>query len=487
MFSVSEQEILRRLHTDSPWWEDRDDVRWKDSPKRVYFPPFFELIYEKKINRAVVLMGPRRVGKTVMVHQAVAELIRRGVDPKRILYVPLDNPLYSGLSLEKILLIFTELNSIAQDESCYLFFDEIQYLSDWERHLKSLVDSYPQHRFIATGSAAAVLKLKSDESGAGRFTDFILPPLTFYEYVKFSDKEKRFFVQGDTPDHISFPFLLERIEDLNRKFIDYINFGGYPEAIFSEEIRGDPGRFIKNDIIEKVLLRDLPSLYGISDIPELNRLFVALAHNTGQEISLQGIAQDSNVGKSTISKYLEYLEAAFLIKRVSRIDRNARKFKREHKFKVYLTNASMYPALFGTIEENNKTILGRLAETVFFSNSFHWPGQSETTYYARWKNGEVDLVDMNAEGIRVAVEIKWSDRPLEDSSEIKGLLDFAEKNEFVSPHPLGCTTLTKQDARHYGNKEVVFIPTSLYCFLLGQDLDTPEFGEELSKSMVQTK
>ena len=94
---------------------------------------------------------------------------------------------------------------------------------------------------------------------------------------------------------------------------------------------------------------------------------------------------------------------------------------------------------------------------------------------------------MNARGIRAAIEIKWSDRPLEDFSEIKGLLAFAEKNEFVSPHPLGCTTLTKQDARHYDNKEVVFIPTSLYCFILGQSLDTPEFGEKLSKSMVQTK
>lgn len=486
MFSVSEQEILRRLRTDSPWWENRNDVRWKDSPKRVYFTPFFDLIYEKKINRAVVLMGPRRVGKTVMVHQAIAELIRKRIEPKRILYVPLDNPLYSGLSLEKILLIFTELNSIAQDESCYLFFDEIQYLSDWERHLKSLVDSYPQHRFIATGSAAAVLKLKSDESGAGRFTDFILPPLTFYEYVKFSDKEKRFFVQGDTPDHISFGFLLERVEDLNRKFIDYINFGGYPEAVFSEEVRENPGRFIRNDIIEKVLLRDLPSLYGIRDIPELNRLFVTLAHNTGQEINLSGLSQDSSVAKTTILKYLEYLEAAFLIKRVSRIDRNARKFKREHKFKVYLTNASMYPALFGALEENNKTILGKLAETAFFSNSFHWPEHLLNTYYARWKSGEVDLVDMNATGIIAAVEIKWSDRPLEDSSEIKGLLAFAEENNLVSPS-LCCCTLTKQDVRHYGNRGVMFIPTSIYCFLLGQSLNSPEFREELLKPAVQTK
>ncbi|MCY3625692.1 MAG: ATP-binding protein [Candidatus Dadabacteria bacterium] len=490
MFSVSEQEILRRLRTDSLWWENRNDVRWKDSPKRIYFTPFFELIYEKKINRAVVLMGPRRVGKTVMVHQAVAELIRKRVDPKRILYVPLDNPLYSGLSLEKIFLIFTELNSIAQDESGYLFFDEIQYLSDWERHLKSLVDSYPQHRFIATGSAAAVLKLKSDESGAGRFTDFILPPLTFYEYVKFSDKEKRFFVQGEEVPYIppsQIGLLLEKIEDLNEEFINYINFGGYPEAVFLEEVRENPGRFIRNDIIEKVLLRDLPSLYGIRDIPELNRLFVTLAHNTGQEINLSGLSQDSSVAKTTILKYLEYLEAAFLIKRVSRIDRNARKFKREHKFKVYITNASMYPALFGALEEDNKTILGKLAETAFFSNSFHLPEHSQKSYYARWKNGEVDQVDMGATGITVAVEIKWSDRPLEDSSEIKGLLDFAEENKLFDPSCLCCCTLTKQDVRHYGNKEIVFIPTSIYCFLLGQSLNSSEFREDLLKSAVQRK
>ena len=434
-------------------------------------------------------MGPRRVGKTVIVHQAVAELIRRGVEPKRILYVPLDNPLYSGLSLEKILLIFTELNSIAQNESCYLFFDEIQYLSDWERHLKSLVDSYPHHRFIATGSAAAALKLKSDESGAGRFTDFTLPPLTFYEYVKFSDKERRFFVQEEDLSYLppgQFGLLLEQIEDLNEEFINYINFGGYPEAVFSEEVRENPGRFIRNDIIEKVLLRDLPSLYGIRDIPELNRLFVTLARNTGQEINLSGLSQDSSVAKGTISKYLEYLEAAFLIKRVSRIDRNARKFKREHKFKVYLTNASMYPALFGALEKDNKTILGKLAETAFFSNSFHLPEHSEKSYYARWKDGEVDLVDMGATGIIAAIEIKWSDRPLKDSSEIKGLLDFAEKNEFVSPHPLCCCTLTKQDVRNYGNKEVLFVPTSIYCFLLGQSLNSPEFREELLKPAVQT-
>ena len=68
-------------------------------------------------------------------------------------------------------------------EGWYIFFDEIQYLKDWEVHLKNLVDVFRKTKFIASGSAAAALKLKSNESGAGRFTDFMLPPLTFYEYI----------------------------------------------------------------------------------------------------------------------------------------------------------------------------------------------------------------------------------------------------------------------------------------------------------------
>ena len=484
MLRVSEKEILQRLRTDSPWWENRKDTRWKDAPRRVYFDPFFELIYEKRINRATVLMGPRRVGKTVMVHQAVAELIKKKIEPKRILYVPLDNPLYLGLSLEKILLMFTNLNSIAKDESSYLFFDEIQYLNDWERHLKSLVDSYPQHRFIVTGSAAAALKLKSDESGAGRFTDFILPPLTFYEYIKFSGEEKKFLAQEKDAPFSQIGLLLEKIDDLNQEFVDYINFGGYPEAVFSEDIRTDPDRFIKSDIIDKVLLRDLPSLYGIRDIPELNRLFTMLAHNTGQEIELSGISQDSNVAKGTILRYLEYLEAAFLIKRVSRIDRNARKFKREHKFKVYLTNASMYPALFGTLGKDDKTVLGKLAETAVFGHYFHF---LERPCYARWKNGEVDLVVMNDTGVKpaTAVEIKWSDRPVENSSEIKGLLDFAEKHNLAGLGETIFCTLSKSDFQQHNNKKIMFFPTSLLCFALGQSLNTQEFREALVESVIK--
>ena len=91
-------------------------------------------------------------------------------------------------------------------------------------------------------------------------------------------------------------------------------------------------RYVRSDIIDKVLLRDLPSLYGIQDIQELNSLFMTLAWNTAQEVSLDGLSQRSGVSKPTLKRYMEYLEAAFLIKTVHRIDFNARRFKRVNFF-----------------------------------------------------------------------------------------------------------------------------------------------------------
>ena len=68
-------------------------------------------------------------------------------------------------------------------DGCYFFFDEVQYLKEWENYLKTMVDSYHDTKFVVSGSAAAALMRKSQESGAGRFTDFVLPPLTFAEFI----------------------------------------------------------------------------------------------------------------------------------------------------------------------------------------------------------------------------------------------------------------------------------------------------------------
>ena len=284
-------------------------------------------------------------------------------------------------------------------------------MRNWEIHLKSLVDSFADYRFVATGSAAAALRLKSAESGAGRFSDYILPPLTFTEYLMFIGRETELITATPNKNPVySYEYSTSNIETLNEEFVNYLNFGGYPEAVFSETIRQDPGQYIKSDIIDKVLLRDLPSLYGISDIQELNRLFTTLAYNSGNEVNLEGLSQFSGVAKNTIKRYLEYLEAAFLIRRVERIDQNAKRFKRAVCFKVYLTNPSMRAALFGQLNADSEA-MGAMTETAIFSQWQH--NMTIELYYARWNSGEIDIVHLkpSSQSPSWAVEVKWSDRP----------------------------------------------------------------------------
>jgi uncharacterized protein len=119
-----------------------------------------------------------------------------------------------------------------------------------------------------------------------------------------------------------------------------------------------------------LLLRDLPSLYGIQDIQELNSLFTMLAYNTAGEVSLEGLSQNSGVAKNTIKRYVEYLESAFLIKVVHRVERSAKRFKRANFFKVYLTNPCMRSALFSPLDPSSDE-MGNLVETGVFSQWFH--------------------------------------------------------------------------------------------------------------------
>ncbi|MDP6969824.1 MAG: ATP-binding protein [Gammaproteobacteria bacterium] len=478
MLSISPAEIVTRLHFDNPWWENGEvEERYKNYPRRFYFKPFFKLVNEFSINRAAVLMGPRRVGKTVMVYHAIDKLLEQGVNPHNILYISLETPIYTGLSLEKIVNLFQEEFSHKRNGELYIIFDEIQYLSNWEVHLKSLVDSYPTYKYVATGSAAAALKLKSRESGAGRFTEFLLPPLTFAEYISFIGKVDSLIETDEENWHEA-----KNIEELNKEFINYLNYGGYPEAVFSKLIQGESSRYIKSDIIDKVLLRDLPSLYGINDVQELNKLFNAIAYNTGNEISYESLSKSSGVSKNTIKKYMEYLEAAFLIKTINRVDVTSKKFKRATTFKVYLTNPSMRAALFGPVTEKHD-VMGTLTETAIFSQWFH-NENIDKLHYARWKTGEVDIVWLDNANQKPdwCVEVKWSDLPCTDSRMLSSVIEYVKKNNL--PDALVTTKTIKQEG-NFDGVSVRFQPSSSYTYTLGANILNEESLErQLSNSLV---
>lgn len=465
--NISKIQVLDRIRFENPWWIDGHiEQDYNEMSRRLYFDLFKPLVYEKEIRRAVVLMGPRRVGKTVMLFHLIEDMIQNGINPKKIIFITIENPIYNNISLEKLFEYAKEATGLTDKSDWYVIYDEIQYCRDWEIHLKTLVDSYRKDKFIVSGSAAAALKFASNESGAGRFTDFLLPPLTFNEYISLKGLDGLIISTELILKEIKTTFYTSsHLDELNRHFLDYINFGGYPEVIFSKQIQSNPGRFIRHDIVDKVLLRDLPSIYGISDTRELNSLFTTIAFNSGSEFSLESLSQQSQVPKTTLKKYIEYLEAAYLIKQVRRIDQSGRKFKRDNFFKLYLTNPSLRSALFSPITSTDDMI-GDMVETAIYSQWMH--RDRFTPWYARWSRGEVDMVGLSEKNLKPiwALEIKWSNRFYKKPNELKSLYKFCKQSKLDNPI---VTTIDIEGVKEFEGLNIQYLPAAAYAYTIGRN------------------
>jgi len=451
--------LTNRIKADHTWWETGQIPFYGDLSKRRYYTGFYSLVKQSTLHRAVVLMGPRRIGKTVMMYQAIQDLLNEGVDPKKILYFSLDTPIYTNVSLEELIDKAIAPNKLSIEE-CFIFFDEIQYLKDWEIHLKSLVDRNRKTKFVASGSAAAALRMKSVESGAGRFSDFFLPPLTFAEYIDLNSYDtllEEIEVDFGGPRRF---YRTHDIEQLNDHFIDYINFGGFPEIALNRDKVKNPEQVIQKDITDKVIMKDLPGLFGIENTLELQQFFNVLAYRTGEILNYKNVSEETKTDNKTVKKYIEYLESAFLIKVLHRVDVTAKRFKNITQFKVYLTNPSLFTGLFGKISKEDERF-PHLVETAVFTQYLH--REHRFLRYANWKRngneGEVDLIQLspNFQKAHWALEVKWSNSPKVDK-----LKFFIAKNKIQKGVITSKTTFKDGD-------DLLIVPNSIYAYVVGKN------------------
>ena len=123
MLHISEQEIIKRLKFDNPWWSATEgvDSYITDMPRRAYFNGFYENISDTSLRRAIILMGPRRVGKTIMVYHAINKLIQDNISAQSIFYISLETPVYTGKSLEQLLNTFLAYHQHSRHQPLYIF------------------------------------------------------------------------------------------------------------------------------------------------------------------------------------------------------------------------------------------------------------------------------------------------------------------------------------------------------------------------------
>lgn len=285
-------DLTNLLYLQNPWWREENYLPLEDRlPRREIFDQFLKEIFDYR--QIISLTGLRRTGKSTLLRQMIAQLLKK-IPARQIFYFSFDSPTVLGNKEVISQTIEFYLREIKQqklynlEQTCYLFFDEIQLVPFWQDILKRYYDLSPYLKFIVTGSASLFIRKKSAESLAGRIFERQLPPLSFLEYKKLFTKED---------------------------FNDYLEFGGFPELVEMES-REKKIEYLKEWIIQKIIKIDLPTFSKIRRPADLERLFWVLVGNAGQIIKFPSLSSDLGLKAPTLFKYLTHLESALLIQSV---------------------------------------------------------------------------------------------------------------------------------------------------------------------------
>jgi predicted AAA+ superfamily ATPase len=290
--------------------------------------------YLKKISGFIgnplvkVLVGQRRCGKSYLMRQIINHLINQGVPPKNIFYLNREFSEFDSLAsteeLDKLIQFYRE--KLNPEGKVYLFLDEIQTITGWEKLINSYSQNYIyDYEIVITGSNSTLLSGELATYLSGRFVSFLVNPFVFKEYCAFTNEEE------------------------NREtMIRFLKTGGLPELMHLHEF--ELKFHYTGSLLDTILLRDIVQRYKIKDVWLLENLFRFLTNNIGSLFSVNGIvnyfkSHSIKTNHETILNYLSYLKQSFLIHEVERFNikgkeilAGSRKFYiNDHSFRNYST------------------------------------------------------------------------------------------------------------------------------------------------------
>ena len=283
----------------NPWWERKDIDSGID--RLEYLERLPALSRRKQIE---VIVGGRRMGKTTLIKQFIKRLIQQGVEAKDILYLALDNPSLSATPLSEHLKNIRKIHLHDRGRKLFLFLDEVQESVNWEAELKSLYDM-ERLKIFCTGSTSALIARERSRL-TGRQIITTLYPLSFTEFLSF---------HSESPG-LSEDYKYERLQE------DYLEKGGYPENVLNPSIE-----YLSN-LVEDILSRNLIRIYPIKKAYALKDLLRLIASSVGSRTSFNKIGKVLGLSLDTVKEYVNYLEAAFLVKSVE-------KWTTSHTEKIY--------------------------------------------------------------------------------------------------------------------------------------------------------
>jgi len=330
----------------------------------------------KRIDRkkAIILLGPRQVGKTTLVRELALQL-----DTEFLLL--------SGDEIQTVeFLSNANLNFLRSfiGNSKVIVIDEAQRIPNIGLTLKLMIDHFSDVQIIATGSSSLELASSVNEPLTGRKWEFQMFPISWQELLSWQGLAKA----------------LPKLENL-------LVFGSYPEILTH------PGQEVTllQNLSSSYLYKDLLNFQGIRRPELLQKLLQALAWQIGSEVSFNELSRTVQADKATVSNYIDLLEKAFIIFRLHPFNRNLRSEISSSR-KIFFIDNGMRNSIIGNYAALvNRNDVGQLWENFLISErqkllSYH--GFYGKTYFWRTNRGqEIDYIE-EIDGKVYAFEFKWN-------------------------------------------------------------------------------
>lgn len=324
--------------------------------------------------KALVLIGPRQVGKTTLLKQIAQEreldAIWLDADLPEIRQ-QLENPTLANIRATignyKIVII-----------------DEIQRLPNAGLLLKIMVDNFSDVQFIATGSSSLEISETIFEPLTGRHILFNLYPFSLAELY---------------PTKSTF--------EIEQELEFHLVYGMYPEITQKRNL----AETLLQNLAEQYLYKDVLIWKDIRKPELLDKLLKLLSYQVGSEVNNYELAKTLKVQSETIESYIDLLEKSFVVYRLNSYSTNERK-EVSKMSKIYFWDNGIRNAVIGNYTQlSNRTDLGQLWENFITAERIKhlkWTNSKAKSYF--WRNynqSEVDYVELENEHL-TAFEMKWN-------------------------------------------------------------------------------
>lgn len=352
-----------------------------------------DLQFPQAPNKIKVAIGMRRTGKTYFLYQQILKLLGDGINKSAILYINFEDDRLLPLDEQKLAKLVDAFYSFYpenHDRRCFLFFDEIQNVSDWPIVIRRLHDTKNAEIFL-TGSSAKLLSKEIATSLRGRSLAIEIWPYSFAEFIR----AKKISIDRTLYDK-------KTLDTLKQAFQHYLFEGGFPEIIsFTPDIKHKT----LQEYLDVVIYRDIIERHNIKNPALIKTMILAMIHNAGKSFAVNKFYNDLKtrgyqVGKDILYEYEEHIEDAYLAFPIQVYSKSIRKMQTNPK-KIYAIDPGLIRAL--TLDYEND--LGRLFENIIFLDLKRL--SCAVNYYLTSERYEIDFLAQTTRGYKKFFQVAW--------------------------------------------------------------------------------